>query len=1016
MTQSHTQILQRSSSYISINMKLGIIILVMTTLILAGYGCYQYLDRKAALTAELQYLADIAAKRMAHSLIIPIWTLNLASLEETILSEMQEKRIARVIVKEPDGSVLLTKARQANGALTGQETAPPDDDIRAQQPIIFKHPKTGDAPIGTVTVFLSKAFMRAELRREIRKILITTLLLDLLLLVFLVFTLRRLLLHPISILVKTAQGIAQGNFSQQVDISQRDEIGQLADAFRNMQDIIGSILQERTADLMLVNEKLREAKHAADEAAQAKSTFLANMSHEIRTPMNAISGMTYLLQQTQLNATQQDYVEKIYDASQNLLGILNDILDFSKIEAGRLHFETVEFELNHVLDSLSNVTSMKAQEKGIELIFAIAPDVPLHLVGDPLRLEQILLNLTNNAIKFTDAGEIVISTILVDADEQRVRLQCAVRDTGIGMSQEQMAGLFQAFTQADASTTRRFGGSGLGLVICKRLVEMMRGEIWAESEEHRGSTLYFTAEFGRRGDEARQFELPSERLKSLRVLVADDNATVRNVLQQYLHAFSFSVTTAASGESLLNDLFQAAQREERPYTLLLLDVHIPDMNCPALLRYIENDSRISPKPAIVLMREVSDPESIDAEIGQSDCQTTYLVKPITQSSLFDRIMEVFGYHVSSRRTTGRLDIHIPEGFERVQGAKILLAEDNVVNQQMAVKLLEQQGFWVTVAENGIQTVQQIRDNPSFFDIILMDLQMPKMDGYEATRRIRDIPSQDSAIPIIAMTADAVGDVRERVLNEGMNDYIPKPVDPALLFTILVRWIQPGKRRLYEENGAISSEYDEKREEEFPDLPGLDTAAAIARLGGDQEAYALLLKKFCHHHAHTDQEIREALHVGDVELARRLAHTIKGVAGNIGADQLYAAAKDLETTLKQETSQAWTDTLDEMSRILEHIVQTISTLPCPEDGQTSSEQASSEPLPLEEIAAFIDELETLLNDDDTRAVRRVATLKKALQNVSMEPELQQLEAALGEYDFDNALDVLQRIRKTIWIEK
>jgi len=740
----------------------------------------------------------------------------------------------------------------------------------------------------------------------------------------------------------TTQQIAKGDFSHEVDF-----MGDFSTAFNSMTQQLkdsfterkktNKILRERIdelddARLAMLNmmEDLDEARNEAEDATKAKSDFLANMSHEIRTPMNAIIGMTHLALKTGLTAKQYDYLKKVDISAKSLLGIINDILDFSKIEAGKLDMESIDFQLEDTLDNISTLVGLKTQEKGLELLFKTSAAVPTALVGDPLRLGQILINLSNNAVKFTQTGEIVVSTELVDKDETQVTLRFSVHDTGIGMTDEQAAKLFQPFSQADSSTTRKYGGTGLGLTISKRLAEMMGGEIWVKSRPGRGSTFSFTASFGLGKEKAKKEFIPSGDLRGMKVLVVDDNATSRSILQEMLESFSFEVSLAASGQEGITELENAPG--DHPFDLVVIDWQMPGMDGIEASRRIKDHKGLSKIPAIVMVTAYGREEVMQqAEgVGLED----FLLKPVSPSMLFDSIMQTFGESSPDISRAARRQEQQAEVLQDIQGARLLVVEDNEINQQVAKEILEGAGLKITLANNGREAVEAVMQNQ--YDAVLMDVQMPVMDGYTATQRIRKwengirnsefgrrkesdqstdpsdqkpVTRGQRPVPIIAMTAHAMTGDEEKSLQAGMDGHVTKPIDPEHLFATLQKWIKPGVKGTLElqaedltaSHGAaaeVPEQEDFQEEKGLPDsLPGFDLAAGLERLMGNRRLYQKLLLDFGADYRGAAADIRETLAAGDFEHAHSLVHNLKGLAGNLAATDLQETALNLETLVK-----------------------------------------------------------------------------------------------------------------------
>ena len=676
-------------------------------------------------------------------------------------------------------------------------------------------------------------------------------------------------------------------------------------------------------------DALVEAREKAIAANDAKSEFLANMSHEIRTPINAVIGLSCLALKTKLNVKQLDYTNKIYKAGRRLLEVINDVLDFSKIEAGRLDLDHSKFQLNTVIRDVSDLVAVQAEEKGIDLIFRISPDVPNAMIGDPFRLGQILSNLVNNAIKFTEAGSVVIAgDVFVDDDNARM-LRFSVTDTGIGIPTDRMSGLFDAFTQADTSTTRRFGGTGLGLAICKNIVEIMGGQIGVESEAENGSVFTFKIPI-EKDPNAEFSQNPTKQIKpeSVRVLVVDDSEITCRVLKEELGALGFPVDTVLNGHDAIRVLKKAGAAGN-PYNLLLLDWQMPGMDGVETALCIEMDTDIAAIPTLFLVTVFGKDDA--RELAKDLPIDAFLNKPLNTSVVIDTLVTVLTRSGDGGPLGASIDPGVVTLVEAAKGKRVLVVEDNNINQQVAREILESEGLLVDTADNGRIAVDLLfKKGPDAYAAILMDIQMPEMDGVMATREIRTDPSFND-VPILALTAHALNEDRQRSLDAGMNGHLTKPVIADDLIAALNTWIagveprkEPDVASSVRENDADSSTVDVGMGEDILALPiiNLEKASSISHLSKD--FLEELLCDFKDRYEDASQTIRTHLDAGERSEAQIIAHTVKGISGSLGAEQVYAAAVALDAGLKEEVPDEIIDKLsDDFSTALEALLMYIS---------------------------------------------------------------------------------------------
>ncbi|MGX5913664.1 response regulator [Aliidiomarina sp. Khilg15.8] len=652
--------------------------------------------------------------------------------------------------------------------------------------------------------------------------------------------------------------------------------------------VLGSYYDIST--IKAATDDMAKAKDAAEQANQSKSDFLANMSHEIRTPINAIVGMANLALKTNLDPKQQRYIKVINSSSNALLGVINDILDFSKIEANKLSIERIPFDLDEVLSTLADMFAYKAYDKDLEFIINLPANIPTMLLGDPMRLNQVLVNLVSNAIKFTDEGEINVSCTLLEQSQEKVWLRISVTDTGIGMDEEQRANLFQAFTQADTSTTRQFGGTGLGLAISRRLIQLMQGDIGVISSPGQGSTFYIELTLPLQpSQDTSHHQFLMEQLKGTRILAIDDNLSTREMLYELLRSYQMDAKVCRSAEQAL-DILVEADEADKPYQVALIDWRLPGMDGLALVERLQQALPAERMPKTILATGYYAEEL--AEKAKTVGADDFITKPYTTATLA-RVLSsaIYGRNQADKAISDEPSERIPK---TLQNAPLLVVEDNEINQHVAKEMLSGHGFDVDIAAHGLEAVDMVQQRA--YAMVLMDIQMPVMDGYRAAETIRQHYSYQQ-LPIVAMTANAMSGDAERSLAAGMQGHIPKPIDEDVLLSQIVKWAVPGP---YERSARSSDKPDttsQRGSHRYPQVKGIEFASALARLNHNSELYIRLVTTLVESYTHSAQKVSEFISRGKHDEARRYFHSLKGAAANLGLLAIEKKASRLEEAMK-----------------------------------------------------------------------------------------------------------------------
>lgn len=849
------------------------------------------------------------------------------------------------------------------------------------------------------------------------------------------FGMRKKVINPIGELHRSTKLLSSGKYSTRVgELASVEEINELGHIIDKMAISIENDIQQREATLRereKANIALQIANEKAEEATKTKSMFLANMSHEIRTPMNAIIGMAYLALKTELDARQKDYIEKIHNAAQSLLGIINDILDFSKIEAGKIELDRTEFRLEDVVSNSLFMLRQKAQEKEIELLLNISNQTlikeDVHLMGDPLRLGQVLTNFLSNSVKFTHEGHVMLTVDLLNFDEKenKLELNFAVEDTGIGMTPEQCGKLFKEFTQADSSTTRKYGGTGLGLTISKRFIELMGGEVKVKSEYGKGSCFSFNCKFEIAANKSQQDELRQiSDVEHLRVLVVDNHKEARQVLCGLFIAMgvgrklpnNFGVEEAKSADDALKKV-KTAMESEHPYDLLLIDWVMPDMNGGRLVSVIKSECKKAPEFVIF---SGFDTETI-REAAEECGVYNFLPKPIMPDAV---------RHLLRRLTGNEIDIdeNNADDVVRLDGMRVLLTEDNRINQQLAIELMESCGVEVEVANNGKEAIEKLEKvAPDYYQVVLMDLQMPVMGGYEATEILRSNPRYND-LPIIAMTAHAMAEERERCANLGMQGHISKPIEPEDLYAKLQTYYKPPanlQERLAKSKAAAKdaekgnsndNAIGSKTTNRLPIIDGLDTELGLRRSAGKIELYRNILQSYAEDFVNFETDFGKLQIAHAWSDSERAAHTLKGVSGSIGAAEIQHIAENLEFACKEKNSAKVNEIMPNLVEALTPMIERLRQhygldleVADNEDFANAANNADSVAnMGVKEISAeqkeIVKKILELLQESDSEAADLWAEKAKSLNFIPVEIK-QKVKHFINDFDFDAAFNIL-----------